>query len=61
MKVKKGTSGTIGAKINGMIKWMQETDPILQKSVRMNVLSAPSYPPDMLRPTPTHQNEWTNL
>ncbi|MBA0630603.1 hypothetical protein Godav_002681 [Gossypium davidsonii] len=44
-----------------MIRWMQETGLILQELVRMNRLRAPSYPLDMLRLTPTHQNEGANL
>ncbi|KAH1039089.1 hypothetical protein J1N35_040832, partial [Gossypium stocksii] len=38
-----------------------ETGPILQELARMNGLRALSHPLDMLRLTPTHQNEGPNL
>ncbi|MBA0620372.1 hypothetical protein Godav_006096, partial [Gossypium davidsonii] len=61
IKVKKGASGTIEAKLDRMIRWMQEIGLVLQEFARMNWLCAPSYPLDMFKPTLTHQNEGANL
>ncbi|MBA0759780.1 hypothetical protein Gotri_022614 [Gossypium trilobum] len=39
---------------------VNETGPVLQEFARTNGLRAPCYPPDMLRLTPTHQDEGDN-
>ncbi|KAH1121674.1 hypothetical protein J1N35_004834 [Gossypium stocksii] len=60
-KVKKGARGDIDAKLDGMIRWMQETGLLLQEFTRVNGLHAPNYPLDMFSPTSTHQDEKGNL
>ncbi|KAH1031826.1 hypothetical protein J1N35_044000 [Gossypium stocksii] len=44
-----------------MIGWMQETSPVHQEFAKMNGLCTPNYPPNMFRPTRTHQDEGANL
>lgn len=43
-KVRKGAHGDIYVKLDRMIRWMQETGPVLQEFTWMNVLRTPSYP-----------------
>ncbi|MBA0605427.1 hypothetical protein Godav_018008 [Gossypium davidsonii] len=46
-------SGSTNAKLNGMIRWIQETRPVLQEFARINGLQAPNYPPDIFSSIPT--------
>ncbi|MFQ6636536.1 hypothetical protein Gotur_012606 [Gossypium turneri] len=44
----------LNAKLDGMIRWLQETGPVLQEFARMNGLRAPNYPPYMFSLTTNH-------
>ncbi|KAH1096940.1 hypothetical protein J1N35_013861 [Gossypium stocksii] len=60
-KVRKGASGSIEARLDGMISWMQETESVLQEFKRMNGLRTLNFPKDMFSLTPTHYDQEANF
>ncbi|MBA0785689.1 hypothetical protein Gotri_026284 [Gossypium trilobum] len=55
LRTRKGARGSTKVKLDGMIRWMQETRPVLQEFVIINGLPEPNYPPDMFGPIPTQR------
>ncbi|MBA0817764.1 hypothetical protein Gohar_028120, partial [Gossypium harknessii] len=49
-KARQGTSTSTEEKLDGMIRWMQETSPVLQEFTQQHGLKAPNYPLDMFGP-----------
>ncbi|MBA0854651.1 hypothetical protein Goshw_003162 [Gossypium schwendimanii] len=45
------------AKIDEMIRWMQETGPVIQEFARQNNMRIPNYPQDMFGPTHLEHEE----
>lgn len=52
-KDRKGAHGNIEAKLDKMLRWIQETGPALQEFAKMNGFRTLNYPLDMFRPIST--------